>query len=77
MELKGLEEAIKNKKVPKCFGTSLGGTDCWDACGDGGDLTYLKCLLVAKSLIDEAVESEVAEKLFIEDFFSRQMIGDE
>ena len=77
MKLKGLKEAIENKQIPECFGTSLGGTNCWESCGDCGDLTYLKCLLVAKTLIDEAVESEVAEKLFIENFFSRQMIGDE
>ena len=52
-------EEIEAKKLPECFGSCVGGTECWESCGDGGDETYLACLKQAKALIEEAIEAEV------------------
>jgi len=56
-----LETDIKKKDLPDCFGTCLGGTECWEACGDGNS-RYVKCLLQGKALIDEALESELLQE---------------
>lgn len=53
------EEKIKELGLPDCFGTCLGGTECWDSCGDHGDTLYIKCLLQAKALVDSALEAEI------------------
>lgn len=53
------EAEIKELGYLECFGQCLGGTACWDSCGDHEDTTYVKCLLQAKALIDEALEAEL------------------
>ena len=46
-------------KLPDCFGTCSGGTECWEKCGDHGDTLFIKCLLQAKAFIDSALEGEI------------------
>ena len=57
-----LEQEIKEAGLPKCFGRCLGGTECWDSCGDHEGTTYVKCLLQGKALIDEALEAELIDE---------------
>ena len=45
--------------LPECFGTCVGGTECWDTCGDHGETMYIKCLMQTKALVDSAIEGEL------------------
>lgn len=46
----------------ECFGTCLGGTECWECCGEREDKWYVKCLLQTKALLDSALEAELLEE---------------
>ena len=56
-------EEIKERGYPECFGRCLGGTKCWEACGSYEDTTYIRCLLQAKALVEEAIETELLEMI--------------
>ena len=55
------QEERDEQGLPDCFGTCLGGTECWEACGERPDKRYIKCLLQGKALIDSALEAELLE----------------
>jgi len=56
------QEERDELNLPDCFGTCLGGTECWEYCGERPDKRYVKCLLQAKALVDEALEAELLEE---------------
>jgi len=53
------EKRRKELNLPDCFGTCLGGTECWESCGDHGMTLYVKCLMQAKAFVDSAIEGEL------------------
>lgn len=55
------EKERTERDLPDCFGTCLGGTECWEACGEREDKRYLECLLQAHTLVSEALEAEILE----------------